>query len=130
MPSAKPVYQKLGLKPTHRALRLSVPKSILPVLGPAPEGATFARSATGSFDFILGFYESIKELKADLTKISKCLAPKGMVWVGWRKGNVTDLSRDLIHELVGNYGLEAVSSCAIDDDWSALKLMFPKANRK
>jgi hypothetical protein len=126
MASTKPVFQKLGLKPAHRAATLRVPRDVK--LGKSP--AKFEKSFRGEFDFILGFYESKKTLEADLAKIRKTLTPSGMAWVCWRKGGVTELSREVIWASGEAVGLESVASCAIDDAWSALKLMFPKSQRR
>ncbi len=98
--STKPLVQKLGLKPNHKAVFLNM------------------------------FYDSSEKIKADLGKVSKSLSKSGMAWVCWKKGNVTDLSRDSIWRLAKSAGLKGVSSCAINDHWSALKLMFPKNTRK
>jgi len=129
MASEKPVFQKLGLKSTHKAAKLTIPREFEKMLGET--GVKFSRTlAEGDFDFILGFYESQKELKGDLPKIKRALAKKtGMAWVCWRKGNITDLSRDGIRSLVEGTGLDTVASCSINDDWSSLKLMYPKAER-
>jgi hypothetical protein len=127
--STKPVYQKLGLKPAHRACLLRLPAGMDKKLGKAPEGVTFAKTLSGELDLVLGFYETAKALKGDLPKLHKTLASSGAAWACWRKGNVTDLSRDLIAALADEAGLEGVASCAIDDDWSALKLMRPKSER-
>jgi hypothetical protein len=126
--STKPVFQKLGLKPAHRATILSVPPDVK--LGKTPAGAKFEKSFRGEFDFVLGFYESQKALEADLAKARKALTPSGMAWVCWRKGGVTELSRETIWAAGEKAGLESVASCAIDDAWSALKLMFPKSQRR
>ena len=129
MASTKPVFQKLGLKPTHRAAKLRVPADAAKSLGAVPAGCRFEARLSGAFDFILAFYESQKEFDSELPKLKKSLAKSGMAWVCWRKGNVTDVSRDTIAAEVASVGLETVSSCAIDDHWSALKLMYPKDQR-
>ena len=129
MASTKPAFVKLGVKPEHRAAKLHAPADAEKSLGQAPEGCRLAASLSGTLDFILAFYESEKALKAELPRIRKALPGTGMAWVCWRKGNVTDLSRDTIALLAQSEGLEAVSSCAINDNWSALKLMYPKEQR-
>jgi hypothetical protein len=125
MASTKPVFQKLGLKPVHRATTMHVPAAVK--LGKSP--AEFEKSFRGQFDFVLGFYESKKVLEADLAKIRKALTPSGMAWACWKKGGVTELSRETIWASGEKFGLESVASCAIDDSWSAMKLMFPKSQR-
>jgi predicted DNA-binding ArsR family transcriptional regulator len=131
MLSNKPVYLKLGLKPSHRALKINhVPSHVEKDLGMPPEGVKFEKSLAGEYDFIIGFYESIDDLKGDLERAKKILKKSGMVWVCWRKGNVTELSRDVIWKIGEDFGLESVSSCSINDVWSALKFMYPKDQRR
>src|SRR5689334_15743772 len=51
--------------------------------------------------------------------------PNSILWVAYPKLTSKlrgDLNRDLIHDLVPDYGLDTVSQIAIDDDWSALRL--------
>src|SRR5436309_1227485 len=127
--STKPVIQKLGLKSNRKAIFLNIPKEVAPVLKTAKD-IQISNHLSGEFDFLLGFYDSSKKLEADLSKIPKSLSKSGMAWVCWKKGNVTDLTRDSIWRLAKSAGLEGVSSCAIDNHWSALKLMFPKDRRK
>ena len=127
--STKPVIQKLGLKSNRKAVFLNIPKEVAPVLKTAKD-IQISNRLSGEFDFLLGFYDSSEKLNADLSQVSKSLSKSGMAWVCWKKGNVTDLSRDTIWRMAKSAGLEGVSSCAIDNDWSALKLMFPKDKRK
>ena len=127
--STKPIIQKLGLKSTHKAVFLNIPKEVAPALETAND-IKISNRLSGEFDFLLGFYDSSEKLKIDLSKISKSLSKSGIAWVCWQKGNVTDLSRDSIWRLAQGAGLVGVSSCSIDKNWSALKLMFPKDKRK
>jgi len=129
MPSTKPVYQKLGLKPSHQAVHLHVPGDVRKALGNLPSGCRVGEDLDTGTDFVLGFYEAAKVLTTDLPRIRKALQPSGMAWVCWKKGNVTDLSRDSIAAAAEKAGLEGVASCSIDDSWSALKLMYPKDQR-
>src|SRR6266536_609657 len=101
--SSKPVVQKLGLKPNHKAIFLHIPKEISKLVTP-PKGVKPLSKFSGKVDFILGFYESAKELKNDLSKIPKILVKNGIAWICWRKGNVTDLHRDSIWSLAKDAG--------------------------
>jgi hypothetical protein len=83
--STKPVFQKLGLKTVHRAAILGM-----------PSGVKLENSFRGEFDFVLG-------------KRRKALTPSGMAWVCWRKGGVTDLSRETIRASGEAVGLESVA---------------------
>jgi hypothetical protein len=129
-PSTKPVAQKLGMKADHRAILVGAPKGFEKSLGKLPAGLSLQKRLSGEFDFITAFFESQKELAGALPRLRKGLRKSGMLWICWRKGGVTDLSRDTIWPLAEKHGLDGVSSVAIDEKWSALKLMYPKAQRK
>jgi hypothetical protein len=65
------------------------------------------------------------ELEAQLPRLKKLLAPKGMMWVTYYKGTSkgkTDINRDTINAYAHSIGLEGVAMISIDDDWSALRL--------
>jgi hypothetical protein len=57
----------------------------------------------------------------------------GILWLAYPKltsGLAADLSRDIIHELAPEYGLDTVSQIAIDGDWSALRLKRVAASNR
>ena len=123
--STRPVADKLGIKKGSRVAVLHSPK------GYGLAKVDFATRLSGEpFDVVQAFYENERALKSDLPKLKKAIVPSGKIWVCWRKGNVTDLSRDAIWALGDKVGLDSVASCAIDDHWSALNLMLPKDQRK
>ncbi len=126
--SPKSIFQKLGLKSFQNAIILHLPKGL--DLGTLPAGSKIQSTLAGPHELILGFYESTRELKADLPKLKKALTKTGAAWVSYRKGGATELSRDSIWSLVGDFGLEGVGMISIDDDWSGFKIMHPKAERE
>jgi hypothetical protein len=77
-----------------------------------------------------------EHMRAELVKrIDSCRAavfPDGMVWVSWPKkasGVETDVTEDVIRDLALQRGLVDVKVCAVDETWSALKLVIPVAQR-
>jgi hypothetical protein len=64
--------------------------------------------------------------------LKSTVAPNGMVWVAWPKRASkmpTDLTEDVIRDIVLPTGLVDVKVCAIDATWSGLKLVIRKALR-
>jgi hypothetical protein len=60
------------------------------------------------------------------------LAPDGFVWISWPKKAAkveTDITEDVIREVVLPLGLVDVKVCAVDSTWSGLKLVIRKALR-
>ena len=128
VPSQRPLAGKLGIKAGSRVAVLYGPKGYTSALGKSASLTT--RLAGKPFDLVQAFYEDQKSLKADLPKLKKAIHRMGKIWICWRKGNLTDLNRDAIWAIGEKVGLDSVASIAVDEDWSALKLMFPKALRK
>ena len=60
------------------------------------------------------------------------IAPAGAVWVCWPKrasGVSTDLTEDVIREVVLPSGLVDVKVCAVSEVWSGLKLVIRRELR-
>ena len=69
-------------------------------------------------------------LARDLPKLETRLAQGGMLWVSWPKKTsklFVDLTEDGIRRLCLPMGLVDVKVCAVDADWSGLKLLRRKA---
>jgi hypothetical protein len=58
--------------------------------------------------------------------------PAMVIWVSWYKKSSkipTDLSEDGIRDFALRNGLVDVKVCAVNEIWSALKLVIPLSNR-
>ncbi len=128
--SKRALVQKLGIKPGHRCLLVQPPRGFMTTLGELPEGATMGARIMGEFDFIHAFFESSRELRALLPRLKKALSRKGMLWVSWRKGKVSDLTETLVRDKGLDAGLVDVKVCAVDESWSGLKLVYRLRDRK
>jgi hypothetical protein len=51
---------------------------------------------------------------ADLGQVSA-------LWVAYPKGDRTDVNRDTLWPIVGEYGLRPITQVAVDEVWSALR---------
>jgi hypothetical protein len=72
------------------------------------------------------FTKSKAELARDFKRISKQLAPAGMLWVSWPKkssGVVTDLNENIVRAVGLAAGLVDVKVCAVTEVWSGLKFV-------
>ncbi|WP_188197639.1 hypothetical protein [Nonomuraea sp. SYSU D8015] len=49
------------------------------------------------------------------------LTAPGVLWVAYPKGNKSDINRDMLWPIVGEYGLRPISQVAVDEVWSALR---------
>jgi hypothetical protein len=55
-----------------------------------------------------------------------------VIWVSWYKksaGIPTDITEDTIRNYALQHGLVDIKVCAVNDQWSGLKLVVPKAKR-
>ena len=78
------------------------------------------------YDFIHIFSRDRASLKAQLPRAIAQLAPHGSIWVSWPKKTsplYKDLSEDDIRSIALPLGVVDVKVCAVDADWSGLKLM-------
>jgi hypothetical protein len=91
-----------------------------------------ARTAKGPFDYIHVFETEAARLEKSIAALRSALAPSGMIWVSWPKKASkveTTLTENVIRHLALTHRLVDVKVCAVDDIWSGLKLVIPKALR-
>lgn len=130
--SAKPVVEKLGIKPGFRIFSAGAPAAYAEIVGPLPDGVTMVRAVKSPLDMVHLFVTEAKGLAARLRDCRKAIAPDGMIWVSWPKkssGLATDLSDVVVRDTALPLGLVDIKVCAIDDIWSGLKFVIPKDQR-
>ena len=126
--SGKPVWQKLGLKPGQRVRVVDPPRDYGGLIG-AP-GHPFAAAPDADIDLLHLFARNRDALVAQLPAWLPCMAAGGMVWVSWPKKSsalFVDLTEDGVREVCLPLGWVDVKVCAIDADWSGLKLLRRRA---
>jgi hypothetical protein len=92
----------------------------------------FVARATAPLDMVHLFATEARGLAGKLERFRTVIASDGMVWVSWPKktsGVATDLSDVVVRDIALSLGLVDVKVCAIDETWSGLKFMIPKAQR-
>jgi hypothetical protein len=130
--SGTPLTKKLGIREGSHVALLGVPTEVMAELQPALSTCRIATDGRGPFDFIFLFASSQAELRPLLRKMTKALAPAGMLWASWPKkasGVPTDLTEDVIRQSGLKAGLVDVKVCAVTDIWSGLKFVIPLKNR-
>ena len=131
--SAKPLIRKLGIQEDARVLLINAPSGYFKLTGQWPAGARLANENDSNVDFIHLFVVSMEDLEYHLPMLKKQIKPNGMIWVSWHKKTSkipTDVSEDLIRKAAIALGLVDIKVCAIDDNWSGLKLVIRKSNRR
>jgi hypothetical protein len=135
--SGTPLAQKLGLKDGQRVLFLDLPDS-LAALAEARAFATVRKAGWPALqtaraeDFIHGFTASRTVLEDNATRLRHAVAAAGTIWISWPKQAskvITDITENVIREVLLPTGLVDVKVAAIDDIWSGLKLVIRKELR-
>lgn len=127
--SGTPLQQKLGLRPGHRVA----------FVGCVPDGfdATFTgiaprRRLGGHVDVVVLFVEWRRELERRAAAAAEAIAPAGAVWVAWPKKaskQPTDVTEDVLRDVLLPTGLVDTKVCAIDDTWSGLRFVWRRDRR-
>jgi hypothetical protein len=118
--SDKPVAERLQVKGDRRLAVIGAPAALEKTVGAAKARADLAKA-----DVVLLFAPNRAGLEAKLPGVLKQMPASAILWVAYPKLSsklASDLSRDIIHALAPDHGLDTVSQIAIDDDWSALRL--------
>jgi hypothetical protein len=129
--SGTPLERKLGFKPGMTAAFLDAPERLDGLLGDL-DGVSVKRSLRGRADVVLCFVTARKVLAGRAMRLREAIAPDGMVWVCWpkRASKVpTDVTEDVVREVLLPTGLVDVKVAAIDETWSGLKLVVRRELR-
>jgi hypothetical protein len=123
--SGKSLIAKLGWRHGSKAIVVAPPANYANLTGDAAITPRKTAPGTGSFDFIHLFVTDTAALARDIPRLEPRLAEGGMLWVSWpRKTSALfkDLTEDGIRKICLPLGLVDVKVCAVDTDWSGLKL--------
>ncbi len=130
--SGTPLVEKLGIAPGARVAILGAPDGFDATLGELPDGVLVTRRLGGRRDVVLVFVTERAALAGRLDALRAAIAPDGMIWVAWPKKASrmpTDITEDVVREVVLPTGLVDVKVCAIDATWSGLKVVIRKELR-
>lgn len=124
--SGTPLRKKLGIKDGFRVRFVEAPSEVLAELKPALTGCELVGDGKAPLDFVQVFTQSKTELEKEFKRITRQLAPAGMLWVSWPKkssGVATDLDENIVRETGLAAGLVDVKVCAVTEVWSGLKFV-------
>jgi hypothetical protein len=136
--SGTPLPQKLGYRDGQRILFIALP-AVLDDLRNSRNFSEIAQfgweilpAGNPAFDLIHGFTASRAVLENSAKPLMNSITRSGTIWVSWPKkaSNLpTDITEDVIREVVLPIGLVDVKVCAVSDIWSGLKLVIRKELR-
>jgi hypothetical protein len=135
--SGKPLAAKLGLAPGLRIAAVAAPEDYEALLGAPVSGLSIDRLAKpparkAAYDLVHLFVPDRAALQSQGPKALAALAEGGALWVSWPKKSsklFRDLTEDGVRELLLPTGWVDVKVCAVDADWSGLKLLRRRTAR-
>lgn len=122
--SRTPLPKKLGIKDGSTVHIAGGPVPSLPVQptgGPAP------------YDVVLAFVTMDASLRAGITAWSTLITPDGGLWICWPKKTArklvaafaaSDMTEDVVRDVVLPMGLVDNKVCAVDEIWSGLRVVW------
>ncbi len=153
--SGTPLAKKLGIKPGHALLLIGaaepwavpelpdgvdeqrlaaaagVDEAVRPAGAARVEGAA-RLGAIGRADVVLAFCRSASALREVAHELCAALRPDAAVWIVWPRkaaGHVSDVTENLLREVLLPTGLVDTKVAALDEDWSGLRFVWRKALR-
>lgn len=127
--SGQPQHAKLGLRPGQR-LSLDQPPDGWALVDP-PAGMELI-AAPEPADVIIAFFTDSHQLVERLPALAQRIHPDGALWIAWPRraaGHRSDITDNVIRDHALPLGVVDVKVAAIDEDWSALRVVWRKANR-
>lgn len=130
--SGTPLAKKFGIKAGFDVMTVNEPQNYSDLLAPLPERVTLSDRLRCGINLIHLFTNSHDELFGKLAEYVRLIKQDGSIWVSWYKKAAklpTEITEDTIREAAFPLGLVDVKVCAVDERWSALKLVIRKENR-
>jgi hypothetical protein len=136
--SGTPLAQKLGLKDGQRVMWISLPKELKDLrksrnfVEIAEAGWESFTDGDPGYDLIHGFTTSRQVLETSAKPLMETIDRDGSIWISWPKKASkvpTDITEDVIRDVVLPIGLVDVKVAAVSEVWSGLKLMIRKELR-
>ena len=132
MPEKKyntPLVKKLGIKPGSRLLLVNEPDGFHDLLVGLPEDVETDLADADPADVIVSFSTVAAEVKRQVPRLKKRLAPGGGLWVAWPKkasGVETDVTFEVVQPAGLATGLVDNKVCAIDATRTGLRFVYRK----
>jgi hypothetical protein len=123
---ARPLAQRMQVKPGHRLLVINPPEGYLESLKPLPDGVVVdvERASGVAYDSVHLFAQNKAAVDRDAPGAMAALSDGGLLWIAYPKTSSSmrsDISRDRGWETMGTAGWDSTVQVSVDDTWSALR---------
>ena len=128
--SGTPLPKKLEIKPNTRVATVGAPPDFSETLGALPDGAKLQRGLLGPRDLTIWFITSRQQLEGDFHRVAP-LKGEGSLWIAWPKKASrmkTDLTEDVLRDVILPHGLVDRKVCAIDATWSGVLFSWRRSS--
>jgi hypothetical protein len=129
-----PLARKLGIGEGDEVALIGAPERFEDTIGELPDVASLHTDLADDarYDVIVAFITQRSELEAELPRLRIRMAPACGLWIAWPKRTSrvpTDVTDQVIRDVVLPTGLVDNKVCAIDETWSGLRLVIRRQNR-
>lgn len=131
--SGTPLAKKLGIKEGSKIRLVNQPQDYFELFENMPPNVQVLTDKKLKKDLVHYFTKKAIELQKDIASLKNEIQENGMIWISWPKKSSkveTDITEDIVRGIALANGLVDIKVCAIDDTWSALKLVIPVKDRK
>ena len=124
--SGTPLPKKLGIKDGSRFAISGAPASFDDTLGQLAPSSRREAVGEGELDVVVFFTTNRAELESQFDGLAAALAARGGPWIAWPKRASklpTDITEDVLREVILPKGWVDNKVCAIDETWSGLRFV-------
>lgn len=130
--SGTPLAKKLVIKEGQRVGVVDDPGHFATIVAPLPSGARIVNNPRSPCETFVVFTPTERRFREVLPKVLNILPADASIWISWPKKSsplYVDMTEDTIRQVALPLGVVDVKVCAVDEDWSGLRLMVRKDNR-
>jgi hypothetical protein len=130
--SGTPLAKKLNLRDGQRCWFDRMPDDVHDEIDEYALELTFVGDPTEGIEAAHIFVTEADDLATKLAHLRGQIAKDGQIWVSWPKkgsGHETALDQSEVQRIGLASGLVDTKKCAVDEVWSGLKFVIPKADR-
>ncbi|MGP5086896.1 DUF3052 family protein [Brachybacterium tyrofermentans] len=120
---ARTIAEKLQIKPNSEVVFGPSTPEQRALLDPLPEGTTVINGIDGDTAGVAVMFASDRhELDALMIDVFPPLTAPKAVWIGYPKGNKSDINRDSIWKRAEESGWTLNGNISLSDTWSSVRL--------